>query len=272
MFKKTVLVAGIALAVSATAHADYRWEANAAASRTNIDLGNEDGDVDRFAIGGSFYLDAVDTQKGPLSEAAFLDHASNISAGYVYTDLDDIVEDLDGDEYGISGRYVLDLDSIPLIFEGSYTRSTPDFSDIDTFSVGFGAYLTDTTTLVATFGNIDVDEGGDADFYELSLKHLWSLTSGAIVLEGNYGSVDVDNADDVDVYNAAATWYVNDTLGFGGRFGRFDNFGLEADEYAVFSEWFITEGIAVSAEYSYSEIDDTDVEVETFGIGARMRF
>lgn len=273
MFKKTVMVAGIALAVSATAHADYRWEVDAAAGRSNIDIGPADGDVDAFGIGGSFYLDPVDTSKGPLTEAAFLDQASNISAAYVYTDLDDIVEDASGDQYLIEGRYVLGLDSIPLIFEGSYSRIEPDFSDIDTYTLGFGAYLTDTTTVVATFGNTDVDEGGDTDFYELSVKHLWNLSNdGAIALEGNYGSVDVDDADDVDVFNVAGTWYVNNNLGFGARFGSFDAGGAEADAYAVFTEWFVTEQIAVSAEYEYSEVDDTDIEIDSFVIGARFRF
>ena len=273
MFKKTVLVAGVALAVSVSAQADYRWEVDAAAGRTNIDLGPVDGDIDEFAIGGSFFLDSVDTTKGPLSEAAFLDQASNISAVYVYTDLDDIIEDLDGDQYGISGRYVLGLDSIPLIFEGSYSRATPDFSDIDTYTLGFGAYVTDTTTVVATFGNIDVDEGGDTDFYELSVKHLWALSNdGSIVLEGNYGSVDVDDGDDVDVFNVGATWYVNNNLGFGARYGDFDAGGAEAEGFAVFSEWFINEQIAVSAAYDYSELDNTDVEIESFVIGARFRF
>lgn len=273
MFKKTVIAAGIALAVSANAQADYRWEVDVAAGRTNIDLGPVDGDVDQFGVGGSFFLDSVDTSKGPLSEAAFLDQASSVSAAYIYTDVDDIVEDADGDTYSVGGRYVLGLDSIPLIFEGSYTRDTPDYSDIDTYTLGFGAYLTDTTTVVATFGNVDVDEGGDTDFYELSLKHLWSLSNdGAIALEGNYGSADVDDGDDVDVFNVAATWYVNNELGFGARYGNFDAGGVEADGYAVFTEWFVTEQIAVSAEYDYSELDDTDVEIESFIIGATFRF
>ena len=98
MFKKTVLVTSIALAVSAAAQAKeeavvtgdtfvdtYRWEIDGAASRTNIDPGPDDGDVDKFGIGGTFYFNDVDTTKGPRSEAAFLDHASNVSVGlYLY--------------------------------------------------------------------------------------------------------------------------------------------------------------------------------------------
>jgi len=78
------------------------------------------------------------------------------------------------------------LNSIPLIFEGSYAPEY--FFDSDIYSIGFGAYLTDTTTLVATFARRNSDVG-DTDFYELSLKHLWHLSNGAIALEGNYGSL-----------------------------------------------------------------------------------
>ena len=35
---------------------------------------------------------------------------------------------------------------------------------------------------------------------------------------------------------------------------------------------FINEQIAVSAAYDYSELDNTDVEIESFVIGARFRF
>lgn len=273
MFKKTALIAGIGLAISVGAQADYRFEAQGAAGRTNIDIGRDDGDVDTFAIDGSFFLDSVDTGKGPLSEAAFLDHASSISAAYVYTDLDDIVEDQDGDEYGISGRYVLGLDSIPLIFEGSYSRTEPKFADIDTYSLGFGAYLTDTTTVVLTFANTDIDEVGDTDSYNLAARHLWELPNdGAIVLEGNYGVVDVEDDDDIDAFDLAGTWYVNKSLGFGTGYGRFDNFGVEADEYSVHGEWFVTEQIGLSLEYAYTEIDDTDVESDSVELGARVRF
>lgn len=282
MFKKTAIIAGIGLAISTGAQADYRWEVDAAAARTNIDIGRDDGDVDKFAIGGSFFLDNVDTSKGPLSEAAFLDHSSYIGAGYIYTDLDDIVEDLDGDEYGINGRYVLDLDALPLIFEGSWSRQTPDFSDIDSYSLGFGAYVTDTTTVVFTYSTNDVDESddidpGDVDQYNLAVEHLWHLSNGAIKLRGSYGFIDVDeneinDGDDIDSWNIGGTWYVNNNLGFGLDYSRFDNFGIEEDTYGATAEWFINEQVGLSLGLAHSEIDDTDVESDSIVLGARVRF
>jgi len=283
MFKKTALVAGLGLIISAAAQADYRWQVDVAAGRENIDVGSEDGDVDRFGIGGRFYFSEVDTSKGPLGEAAFLDHSSYIGAGYVYTDLDDIVEDVDGDTYGINGRYVLPLDSISLIFEGSWSRKTPDFSDIDFYSIGFGAYVTDNTTVILTYRTSDIDEtdkvdAGDIDAYELAVEHLWHLDGdGAIKVEGSYGLIDVDDnnindGDDIDTWNIGGTWYVNNTLGFGVNYSRFDNFGIEADTYGVGAEWFVTEDIGLSLRYEHSEIDDVDVESDAVLLGAEFRF
>lgn len=282
MFKKTALIAGLGLALSATAQADYRWQIDGTAGRTNIDVGRDDGDVDQFGLGGTFYISEVDTSKGPLGEAAFLDHSSYVSAGYVYTDLDDIIEDLDGDTYGIDGRYVLPLDSIPLIFEASWTRQTPDFSDIDEYSFGFGAYVTDNTTVVLTYRTTDIDESneidpGDIDAYEIAVEHLWELSSGAIKLNGQYGLIDVDetdinDGDDIDSWNIGGTWYVNNNLGFGVNYSRFDNFGFEEDTYGIGAEWFVTDTIGLSLDYAHSEVDDTDVESDAVLLGAEVRF
>ena len=282
MFKKTALVAGLGLALATTAQADYRWQIDADAGRTNIDVGRDDGDVDRFGVAGRFYFNEVDTSKGPLGEAAFLDQSSFIFAGYIYTDLDDIIEDLDGDTYGISGRYVLGLDSIPLIFEGSWTRETPDFSDIDYYSFGFGAYLTDSTTVVLTYRTSDVDESdevdaGDIDEYRIAVEHLWGLDSGAIKLRGSYGWIDVDDndindGDDIDSWNIGGTWYVSESLGFGLDYNRFDNFGLEEDTYGASAEWFVTENIGLTLAYEHSEIDDTDIESDAVILSGEFRF
>lgn len=276
MFKKTALVAAIGLAASAAAQADsYRWQLDGAAGRTNIDVGRDDGDVDKYTVGGRFYFDDVSTDKGPLGEAAFVDKASSIGGSYVYTDLDDIVEDADGDQYNLDGRVVFNN----FIVEGAWTRETPDFSDIDYYSVGLGYYITDTTTIVGTYRTSDVEDSddidaGDIDEWNIGLEHLWLLGSdgSAFKLEGNYGWIDVDDGDDIDSWNIGGTWYINRNLGIGANYSRFDNFGIEADTYGLGVEWFVTEKIGLSALYSYEEVDDTDVEVNAFAVAAEVRF
>lgn len=279
MFKKTALIAGIGLALSATAQADYRWEANAAAGVTNWDYGQDDGDVDTFGVNGSFYFKPVDTSKGPLGEAAFLDHSSSVTLGYVYTDADDIVDDLDGDEYAINGRYVLDAD-IPLIFEGSYLRNEPNDAEVDTYSLGLGAYVTDNTTVVITYADADVDDGGDTDGWQAGVEHVWTWTDGGVKLGGNIGYVNVDDGDDIDVYNIAATWYITNNLGLKFSTGYTELSNNEFLSTDVSVEWFINETIALTALVGYAESDDDivvgnvsdELERTRAAIGITMRF
>lgn len=282
MFKKTAIVAGLAMVVSAGAQADYRWQVDGGVGRSNIDVGRDDGDVDRVGLGGRFYFRNVDTSKGPLGEAAFLDQSSSVGAQWVYTDADDVVEDVDSDSYTIDGRYVLQT-SIPLIFEASWSRETPAFSDIDFYRLGFGAYITDTTTLIVSYRTSDVDETseidpGDIDAYSIDLRHLWHLSGdGAVVVEGHYGLVDVEDnnindGDDIDTWSIGGTWYINSMLGFGANFSRFDNFGIELDTYGVGAEWFVADNIGLSLDYNYSEIDDTDVEINAVVLAGELRF
>ena len=279
MFKKTALIAGIGLALSANAQADYRWEARAAAGVTNWDYNQDDGDVDTFGVNGSFYFRPVNTSKGPLGEAAFLDHSSSVTLGYVYTDADDIVEDLDGDQYAIEGRYVLDAD-IPLIFEGSYQRDEPNNAEVDTYSLGLGAYITDNTSLVITYADADVDDGGDTDGWQASVEHVWTWEDGGFKLGGNAGYVNVDDGDDIDVYNIAGTWYITNSLGLGISTGYTELSNNEFLSTDIFVEWFITESIALTALVGYAESDDDivvgpvadELERTRGAIGVTMRF
>ena len=79
MFKKTALVAGIALAMSAAAQAEYQWELGAGYSTGEFDIGDQNPDNDVLSGYGTYFIDAVDDTKGPLAEAAFLDRTSSIS-------------------------------------------------------------------------------------------------------------------------------------------------------------------------------------------------
>ena len=123
----------------------------------------------------------------------------------------------------------------------------------------------------------DIDPG-DIDAYSIDLKHLWHLSGdGAIALEGHYGLIDVEDndindGDDIDTWSVGGMWYVNNNLGFGLDFSRFDNFGIEEDTYGANAEWFINEQIGLSLSYAHSEIDDTDVESDAVILGAEIRF
>jgi hypothetical protein len=299
MFKKTALVAGIGLALSVTAQADYRWELGGdytmgqsdteIKDRTTGASRSDNVDSDVGTLSGTWYMENVDTSKGPLSEAAFLDHASNItvfgSDGEVQLSQignNNQLDDEDGQRYGISSRYVAEGPGWKLsgwLVDVGFNRFEPGDQEIDNFNVGIGNYITPNTTLVANYGNTSVNNGGDSDEYSLDLEHMFLMSSGGIKARASYGYTPVKNRDDIDTYLVGATWYFTNNIGIGADYLNTGTDGYEVQGWQVNSEWFITESFAVNLAYSQLDPDDidfTDVKVESENdavtLGAKFRF
>ncbi len=303
MFKKTAIVAGIALAVSAAAQADYQWELGAAYGTGEFDIGAQNPDNDQISGYGTYFIDAVDDTKGPLAEAAFLDRASSISLFAVNANIDgDGIRDLGRKNYGLEIRAVSSdagwitdfgysreendtlrtslsagqLPTIPVVGRGL------DTIDIDRFKVGFGKYLTDRTTLVASYIYSDIDEAGDFSSYRLDLEHLFQFSFGDIMTEASYGIVDVsvddsilDDKDDIDIFLVGATYYFgsNKNWGVGVNYGEEDFGGDSWKRWEANASWFINDQWEVALDYSDGEFDDLDnVESKLATLSARFRF
>ena len=302
MFKKTAIVAGIALAVSAAAQADYQWELGAAYGTGEFDIGDQNPDNDVLSGYGTYFIDAVDDTKGPLAEAAFLDRASSISIYAINANIDgDDINDLGRKDYGLEIHAVSsdagwitefgysreENDTLRTSVSGGNRPIVPanrplDTIDIDRFTVGFGKYLTDRTTLVASYTYSDVDEAGDFDTYRLDLEHLFTFSFGDIKAEASYGLVDIsvddtllEDADDIDIYLVGATYYFgsNKNWGVGVNYGEEDFGGDSWKRVAANVSWFITDQWEVALDYSDGEFDDLDdVESKLATLSARYRF
>lgn len=294
MFKKTAIVASIGLALSATAQADYRWELGGAYSAGSIDTelhtptgsSKNSNDTDIGEVFGTFYLWDVDTSKGPLAEAAFLDHSSSITlaASDGEVDFSDF-DTQDGQTYGVSTRYVAEgpgWQLSGLLVDLGYERAEPGDRDIDIYNIGLGYYVTPKTTVIAGYEQTNLSNGGDVDSYRVDGKHLWSLSGdGAITAELGYGRTKVKDSDDVNTYLVAAKWYMNKNLGFGLGYENSDWNGYEVNSFNVSSEWFITESLEVALEYTYVDPDDIslpgkgnklEIDSDAVTLGALYRF
>jgi len=282
VLKRSMMLATLVMVPTFDVNADFQWQAVGAISRNNIDLGPADGDVDSAVLGGRYYLEEVDTSHGPLAEAVFNSQASFVGANWVYTDADDLVDDLDSDAYTLEGRYVWQT-SMPLIFEGSWTRETPNFSDIDTYTLGFGAYISPHTEVIFSYRNSDIDDSdapevgelgfANIDAYGIDFQHHWELShDGTFVLSAGYARIDVEDGEDIDSWRVGSNWFVNRTLGFGVEFSRDDNSGAQQDTYSAGVNWFVTDTIGLVLAYVYSEIDNTDIESDQILLGAELRF
>jgi hypothetical protein len=306
MFKKTALVAGIGLALSVTAQADYRWELGGdytmGQTDTEIkdrntgatDSNNVDTDIGR--LNGTWYMENVDTSKGPLSEAAFLDHASNItvfgSDGEIQ--LSEVqggnLSDEDGQRYGVESRYVAEGPGWKLsgwLVDLGYNRFEPGDQQINNYNIGIGNYVTPNTTVVLNYGhtsvNLDNNLSGqddpDADSYSLDLEHMFLMSHGGFKARASAGRTTTSNVDDIDTYQLGGTWYFTNNIGIGADYLNTGANGYEVQGWQVNSEWFINEAFAINLAYSQLDPDDIEFtnfrleqEVDAVTLGAKVRF
>ena len=203
MFKKTALAAGIGLALSATAQADYRFEA---------DAGISGGDISSITLGGTAYLMPVDDTKGPLGEAAFIDQASSLSVFYADGETDvDSANDIDADVGGDVDSYRLDLDHLWIFENGGGLKL-------------HGAYgVTD----------IDDDEefsdNDDVDVYELDAT--WYICKNFGIGAG-YSNTE-DAGEELEQYIAYAEYFITDSVSVGLAYteAEVEDTDFETDSY-----------------------------------------
>jgi hypothetical protein len=275
MFKKTAIIAGIGLALSATAQADYRWELGAGYAQGTADseLKNtandqkNSTDTDIGKVAGTVYLKPVDTSKGPLGEAAFLDHASNITLAFAdgEVDLSD-ADNEDGQTYTFQSRYVAEGPGWQLsgwLVDLGLERAEPGDQEVDFYNLGIGKYVTPNTTLVLEYQKSNINNGPDFDSYGVAVDHFFAMSSGGIKARANAGKTVVSGLDDPTTWGLGATWYVNNNWGIGADFEQTDLNGYETNGYSVNVEWFITESFAV--DLSYSDLEPDDINLSSGG-------
>jgi len=298
MFKKTALVAGIGLALSIPAHADFQWQVDAGYARGSYDfdfrnipgVGNAGDSIDKdvYNIGGTYFLETVDTSKGPLGEAAFLDHASSLALGFTDGEVDlNRGDDGDGQTYNVDMRYVAEGPGWKLsgvIVDVAFQRAEPSDAEIDTWGLGIGYYITQNTTAVVNYENVSVNNGPEADRWGLDVEHFFAFGNGGLMARANGGKTVISGLDDPTTWGLGATWYLNNNLGFGADYVQDEENGFEVQGFRVNAEWFITESLAVDLSYADIQPDDingTDLgfaggtleqSYEEIGVSALYRF
>lgn len=232
------------LSCSAFANSDYQFEVGA--SYTEID------DIELYQVGGGYYFAPVDTSKGPLAEASFLDRQSSVAVLYQRLEFGG-ESDSDG---LVAGEYVFSNQRAyinAIVSDDSYNR------------VGGGYYLSDTWLVDA---GVRIDD--DMDFIGASVgsKKLISLANDRYLsLQAAYQYV----KDDIDTYSVGADYYLNRNLSVGVGVDWFDD-PLNFDETRtnVGANWFVTPSVSVSAGVSFIDTDSRSDELYQVGLSARF--
>ena len=273
MFKKTAIITGIALAMSAGAQADYDWELGAGytggtieqkvKNRANPDQKQkQDNDTDAYDVSGTWYMETVDTSKGPLGEAAFLDASSSITVGTGYGKTRVSQQNNpDGETYVADMRYVAEGPGWKLsgvIVDLGFERAELGDDKVDSWNAGIGKYITETTTLVAEYQyqSLNNGNGSGVDYYGGTIESFFAMGDGGLKASANFGRSYVSNRDDVDSYGLSGTYYLGSNIGIGLNWEQVEESGYEINQYGIGAEWFISESFAVTLAYTDIVADD----------------
>ena len=273
MFKKTAIITGIALAMSAGAQADYDWELGAGYTGGTIEQevknrankeqkAKQDNDTENFNVSGTWYMETVDTSKGPLGQAAFLDASSSVTVatGYGKTRVSQ-QNNPDGETYVADMHYVAEGPGWTLsgvIVDLGFERDELGDSKIDTWNAGLGTYITDTTTVMVEYNYTSLNNGSGSgiDNYGGAIESFFAMGDGGLMAEANFGRSYVNNRDDVDTYGVTGTYYLGSNLGFGLSWEQAEESGYEINSFGVSAEWFVSENLAVTLAYTDIGADD----------------
>jgi len=222
-----------ALVTSLAVGADeYQFDVSGSIDRTNSDYFSDDTGV---GIGIQFHFVPVDTSKGPLAEAAFINKSSNIYAVQYSHDLPDSDFTLLGGEVYIPNT---------MFYLGMDYAYFPGTGGETAWGIKAGVTPIDGLLVTTSFYE-DVD-------YEpnLTAKYLLPLNNGnTLVLNGNF-----EQSDDFgDTVRAGLDYYFSRNTGLGFNITDFD--GNQENEIHI--THFFTEDAYAGLSYADDDFSDT---------------
>ena len=100
---KKVLLATAIAALSISAAQAYQVELNGGVLYNSTDIPGGNSEITGLGVDGTYYFNPVQAKSGPLAEAAFIERASNVRAGYGYAQNDDF--DVKSDSFNVGGEF-----------------------------------------------------------------------------------------------------------------------------------------------------------------------
>ncbi|WP_347005570.1 porin Omp33-36 [Acinetobacter sp. NIPH 2699] len=259
----------------------------------------------------TYYFKDVDASKGPLAEAAFLNHASNVSAAYSYTKHDgDEVVTSETQSYGAKGEAYIPTPYLPVYTSASYshTKSKVDGEkdNGDRYALEVGAMLTPNFLVAVGYTSIADQFALDANSV-LSSGIVKSVAQPLVIGEDQdaitartkyVGNIDGTNMavgfeaglvyGDTTAYELKTDFYVTPKLSVGASYAEVsassnpanDKFSPIKSAWGANVNYFITPAVAVGASYVNAnaksfqdEFGDTvNLDTQTVGVNAKFRF
>ncbi|WP_313033970.1 porin Omp33-36 [Acinetobacter sp.] len=257
------------------------------------------------AVQGTYYFKDVDSSKGPLAEAAFLNQASNVSVAYNYGEYDVDVENSDFTSHtiGAKAEAYVPTKVVPVYASASYSNTITDNKAAGVTDDHGDRYALEVGVL--PINNFLVAVGYTSVANQYSLDAFNTLSNGvakaalesetiaddqdAITARTKYvGAIDGTNMSigfesglvygESTAYNLGTTLFVTPKLSVGASYAESSFAGSPDKAWGANVNYFITPAVAVGASYvnaNYESAQANDLTVrdtQTVGVNAKFRF
>ena len=249
---------------------------------------------------GTYYFKNVDSSKGPLAEAAFLNQASNVSLAYNYGELD---SDVVVHNYGAKAEVYVPTPYVPAYASASYSHTILDGKNGasndqgDRFAFEVGALATQNFLVAVGYTNVAdqaaldafnvmgngvakavaeaVTIGEDQDAITARTKYVGAIDGTNMSLAFESGII----YGDATAYQLKTDLYLNPKLSVGASYAASSYAGTPDSAWGANVNYFITPAIAVGASYVNANYEGNRAQDEmlagdtqTVGVNAKFRF
>ena len=255
------------------------------------------------AVQGTYYLKDVDSSKGPLAEAAFLNQASNVSVAYNYGEYDEPTAegplDIVSHTYGAKAEAYIPTKFVPAYVSASYSHTINDSKNNnledgddngDRYALEFGAVVipnflvavgytsvADQTSYDAfnILSNGVAKAGLESDTIDQDQDAITARTKYVGAIDGTNMSIGFESGlvyGEDTAYNLGTTLFVTPKLSVGASYMESSFAGSPDKAWGANVNYFITPAVAVGASYVNANAEEVALDTQTVGVNAKFRF
>jgi len=238
------------------------------------------------AAQGTYYFKNVDSSKGPLAEAAFLNQASNVSVAYSFSKLSgDEVPTEKTNAFGAKGEAYLPTPYLPVYTSASYshtqTKTDGKKDNGDRFALEIGTMLTPNFLVAVGYTNIADQVALDAN--SVLSNGIFKSAAQAEVIGEDQDAIGFETGlvyGENKAYGLKTDLYLTPKLSVGASYAEVnassdinsDNFSPIKSAWGTNVNYFITPTVAVGASYVNANAKLVNLDTQTIGVNAKFRF
>ncbi|WP_445116828.1 porin Omp33-36 [Acinetobacter sp. WZC-1] len=252
------------------------------------------------SVAGTYYLKDVDSSKGPLAEAAFLNQASSVSLGYNYATHDSNGEELEAHTFGAKGEAYFPTKYVPVYASLSYSHTKTEFDGAnqvnrddngDRYALEVGAVVVPNFLVAVGYTNVadqnsldtfgilkngivkavgeSATIGEDQDAITARTKYVGNIDGTNMAVGFETGLVYGEDT----AYQLKTDLYLNPQLSVGASFAKSSFDGTPDSAWGANVNYFITPAVAVGASYVNANAEKgSNMDTQSIGLNAKFRF